>query len=275
MFRLGCIFIGLFFSCVDVVVVLLPHGIPIIFICVCLTGMMGISCKENAVHIQYNKPIMNKTNDTSLSFLVKDSCLLEKQFVSKGLININSIDTSIRVSLHYSTSHNFLKKPIYKGLQDCYLPCEVAIKLGNAQYFLKQQFPYYNIIVFDATRPLSAQTQMWNDFEMPAKDKINYLAHPHDISLHNYGAAVDVGIISNEDILLNMGTDFDAFEELSKPNKENQFYWEGKLTKNALANRLLLRQVMNKAGFSGITSEWWHFNATTKLNAVNKYVLIE
>jgi len=242
--------------------------------CVCLI-MIGFSCKENTVHFEYSKPSINNTNNTSHHIFVKDSCSLEKQFVAEGLININSLDTSIRVSLHYSTSHNFLKKPIYKGLQDCYLPCEVAIKLSNAQFFLKQQFPYYNIIVFDATRPLSAQTQMWNDFEMPTKDKINYLAHPHDVSLHNYGAAVDVGIISNEDVLLNMGTDFDAFEELSKPNKETQFYLEGKLTKNALANRLLLRQVMNKAGFSGITSEWWHFNSTTKLNAASKYTLIE
>ena len=56
---------------------------------------------------------------------------------------------------------------------------------------------------------------------------------------------------------------------------ENQFYLEGKLSKNALASRLLLRQVMCKAGFTGITSELWHFNATTKLNAANKYTLIE
>ena len=241
----------------------------------CIFFIVFFSCKENTVYQEYNKPPINKTNATSYPIFIKDSCALEKQFVSKGLININSLDSSIRVSLHYSTSHNFLKKPIYEGLQDCYLPCEVAIKLSNAHYFLKQQFPYYNIIVFDATRPLSAQTHMWNDFEMPAKDKINYLAHPNDISLHNYGAAVDVGIISNDALLLNMGTEFDTFEELSKPKMENQFYLEGKLSKNALANRLLLRQVMCKAGFTGITSEWWHFNATTKLNAANKYTLIE
>lgn len=241
----------------------------------CVFLILCVACKENTVYREYHNPPLNKINNDFLPIFVNDSCALEKLFVSKGLININSIDTSIRVSLHYSTSHNFLKKPLYIGLQDCYLPCEVAIKLSNAHYFLKQQFPYYNIIVFDATRPLSAQTKMWNDFEMPAKDKINYLAHPNDISLHNYGAAVDVGIISDDDILLNMGTEFDTFEELSKPNKEIQFYWEGKLTKNALANRLLLRQVMYRAGFSGITSEWWHFNATTKVIAASKYTLIE
>ena len=65
---------------------------------------------------------------------------------------------------------------------------------------------------------------MWNELDMPQKEKINYLAHPNDTSLHNFGAAVDVGIISNEHVLLDMGTEFDSFVELSKPKKENQFY---------------------------------------------------
>ena len=206
---------------------------------------------------------------------LKDSCALEKLFVSKNLINIKSLDTSIRVSLHYSTAHNFLKKPIYQGLEDCYLPCDVAIKLCNAHYFLHQQFPNYNLIVFDAVRPLSAQKLMWNELDMPQKEKINYLAHPNDISLHNFGAAVDIGIISNDDVLLDMGTEFDSFVELSKPKKENQFYKEGKLSKMALANRLLLRQVMLKSGFTAITSEWWHFNAVSKAEASLNYILIE
>ena len=206
---------------------------------------------------------------------LKDSCALEKRFVSKKLINIKSLDSSIRVSLHYSTAHNFIKKPIYQGLQDCYLPCEVAIKLCNAHYFLHQQFPNYNLIVFDAVRPLSAQKLMWDELDMPQKEKINYLAHPNAISLHNYGAAVDVGIISNDDVLLDMGTEFDSFVELSKPKKENQFYKEGKLSKMALANRLLLRQVMLKSGFTAITSEWWHFNAVSKAEASLNYILIE
>ena len=84
---------------------------------------------------------LNKINNDFLPIFVNDSCALEKLFVSKGLININSIDMSIRVSLHYSTSHNFLKKPLYKGLQDCYLPCEVAIKLSNAHYFFETTIP--------------------------------------------------------------------------------------------------------------------------------------
>jgi D-alanyl-D-alanine dipeptidase len=195
--------------------------------------------------------------------------------IAKHLVNINSLDSNIRVVLHYSTSHNFLNKDLYHGLQNCYLPCEVAIKLSNAQQFLNSQYPNYHLIVFDAVRPLHIQKQMWDELNMPAKDKINYLAHPSDISLHNYGAAVDVGIIGDNDVLLNMGTAFDFFGELSEPKREKEFVENGKLSQEALSNRLLLRNVMMKAGFTTITSEWWHFNATNKITAAAKYELIE
>jgi D-alanyl-D-alanine dipeptidase len=207
-----------------------------------------------------------KTHDTSA---------LEHLFIQKNLINISSLDSSIRVVLHYSTSHNFLNKPLYNGLTQCYLPCEVAIKLCNAQHFLNLNFPNYNLIVFDAVRPLRIQKQMWDEFKMPDKQKIKYLAHPNSISLHNYGAAVDVGIISDNNVLLDMGTSFDFFGELSEPKKEQQFLLNGKLSKQAFANRLVLRDVMMKAGFATITTEWWHFNSTTKILAAKKYELIE
>ncbi|MES2514792.1 MAG: M15 family metallopeptidase [Bacteroidota bacterium] len=204
-----------------------------------------------------------------------DSSALERLFVQKKLTNINSLDSSIRVVLHYSTNHNFLNKALYKGLTDCYLPCEVAIKLCNAQQLLHLQFPNYHLIVFDAVRPLHIQKQMWDELQMPSKEKINYLAHPSDISLHNYGAAVDVGIIGHNDVLLDMGTPFDFFGELSEPKREKEFVKTGRLSKEALANRLLLRHVMTRAGFTTITSEWWHFNATDKVTAAARYELIK
>lgn len=205
----------------------------------------------------------------------RDTSLLEKLFIEHHLINLHSLDSNIRVALHYSTAQNFLNKPLYNGLSECYLPCEVAIKLCNAQYFLNTQYPNYHLIIFDATRPLHIQKQMWEELKMPIEEKINYLAHPSDISLHNYGAAVDVGIIGDNDVLLDMGTPFDFFGELSKPKREKEFFKNGQLSKEALTNRLLLRYVMIKAGFTTITSEWWHFNATNKVSAAARYELIE
>lgn len=236
----------------------------LIWSCTTNTNPKNIATKQDPI-LQLTKA-ETKTYDTSA---------LERLFISKHLVNINSLDSNIRVVLHYSTSHNFLNKDLYHGLKNCYLPCEVAIKLSNAQQFLNSQYPNYHLIVFDAVRPLHIQKQMWDELDMPAKDKINYLAHPSDISLHNYGAAVDVGIIGDNDVLLNMGTAFDFFGELSEPKREKEFVENGKLSQEALNNRLLLRTVMMKAGFTTITSEWWHFNATNKVTAAARYELIE
>lgn len=233
------------------------------------------SCSPNTQQnttVAKKEPILQLTKEKRKT---EDTSALEQLFIQKKLTNINSLDSNIRVVLHYSTSHNFLNKDLYHGLQNCYLPCEVAIKLSNAQYFLNAQFPNYHLIVFDAVRPLHIQKQMWDELDMPAKEKINYLAHPSDISLHNYGAAVDVGIIGDNDVLLNMGTPFDFFGELSEPKREKEFVENGQLSQEALTNRLLLRNVMVKAGFTTITSEWWHFNATNKVSAAARYELIE
>jgi D-alanyl-D-alanine dipeptidase len=236
----------------------------LIWSCTTNTNPKNVATKQEPI-LQLTKA-KTKTYDTSA---------LERLFISKHLVNINSLDSNIRVVLHYSTSHNFLNKDLYHGLKNCYLPCEVAIKLSNAEQFLNSQYPNYHLIVFDAVRPLHIQKQMWDELDMPAKDKINYLAHPSDISLHNYGAAVDVGIIGDNDVLLNMGTAFDFFGELSEPKREKEFVENGKLSQEALNNRLLLRTVMMKAGFTTITSEWWHFNATNKVTAAARYELIE
>jgi len=232
------------------------------------------SCSQKQTSTFNNKRQVTE-NQTNSSKPNSNISLIEQYLVSKGLIDVNTLDNSIRVCLIYSTSQNFLNKPIYSSLSKCYLPCDVAIKLCNAQYLLKEKFPEYNIIVFDAVRPLHIQKQMWEELKLPTEQKINYLAHPNDLSLHNYGAAVDVGIIGNNNILLDMGSPFDYFGELSEPKRETQLYKQNKLSKNALANRLLLRLVMTRSGFRPITSEWWHFNATTKVNAAKKYNLIE
>ena len=50
---------------------------------------------------------------------------------------------------------------------------------------------------------------------------------------------------------------------------------EGKLSKKQLDNRLLLREAMTNAGFTALTTEWWHFNSCTRHEARQKYEIIE
>jgi D-alanyl-D-alanine dipeptidase len=203
-----------------------------------------------------------------------DTSEFEKYLLSHDLINICILDTSIQVSLHYATKSNFLRKEMYPNFNACYLPIDVAQKLANAQSILKSAYPEYSIIVFDAVRPLSIQQEMWDELNLSVNEKSKYLTNPNEISLHNYGAAVDVGIIGKNGVLLDMGTEFDYFGELSEPKLEKKFYDEGKLSTSVLLNRFILREVMTKAGFTSITSEWWHFNSTSREQAKLKYKLV-
>jgi zinc D-Ala-D-Ala dipeptidase len=232
------------------------------------------SCEPEPFIYTQNPP-KPLTADTSQRNSDRDSSEYEKQFVRYGLENIRDFDTNIRIILLYNTDKNFLGKSFYRGLDKCYLPCEVAIKLSNAQKYLKAEFPFYNLVVYDATRPAHIQRMMWDSLKMIPKEKYNYVAHPEEFSLHNYGAAVDVTIINENGVLLDMGTPFDHFGELAQPKFELQHLNEGKLSKPAYCNRMLLRRIMMRAGFNPITSEWWHFNACTKAYAAANLKLIE
>jgi len=206
----------------------------------------------------------------------KDTSYLEVIFKNHELVNIQSLDSTISVSLKYSDTSNFLKRGFYDGLKKAYFPCEVAINICNAQYYLKQFNPAYSLLILDAARPLHVQQMMWDSLDMDPDKKLNYLAAPYSISLHNYGCAVDATIIDlSTGKTLDMGTEFDHFGKLSEPVYEWQFLKSGELSKEAFANRKLLRRVMQQAKLNPINSEWWHFNYCSKETAAAKFKLIK
>lgn len=198
---------------------------------------------------------------------------LEKKLIDVGLVNIQEIDSTIKVDLRYSSLNNFLNADVYGDLSRCYLRKEAALKLAQAQRYLKQKFPGHSLLIFDGARPRSVQYKMWEIFEGPDKQK--YVANPQSGSIHNYGAAVDLTIVDDKGNLLDMGTEFDFFGKLAQPRYEEKFLKEGKLNEKQLSNRKLLREAMTKAGFQYIQSEWWHFNAFLKDVVKKKYSIIE
>jgi D-alanyl-D-alanine dipeptidase len=205
-----------------------------------------------------------------------DTSYLEHVFNHYDLENLRHLDSSIQVRLRYADTSNFLKINFYDGLRNAYLPCEVALKLCNAQFFLKQIYPNYSLIIYDAARPLHIQQMMWDSLKMPADRKFNYLSPPYETSLHNYGCAVDLAIIDlSQNKLIDMGTDFDTFEKLSQPVYEWKFLKTGELSQQAYENRCLLRFMMKRAGFNTIPSEWWHFSYGNKEYAAAKFKLIK
>ena len=128
-------------------------------------------------------------------------------------------------------------------------------------------------MVFDGVRPQSVQFRMWEIVK--GTEQAAYVAEPTRGSLHNFGAAVDLGLVHQDSGELDMGTPYDFFGDLAQPRYEGKFLKTGELTLAHVENRRLLRTVMNRAGFTGILNEWWHFNAYSKTEIRERFEIVK
>jgi D-alanyl-D-alanine dipeptidase len=87
-----------------------------------------------------------------------------------------------------------------------------------------------------------------------------YLAEPGRGSIHSFGMAVDVTLVDASGRELDMGTPFDSLDERSHPALEARFQASGEISAEHVAHRELLRAAMRAGGWSGISTEWWHFD---------------
>jgi len=176
--------------------------------------------------------------------------------------NFIRLDTqNFVIDLEYSRSYNVFKTVIYQDFKNAYLSEIAYYKLLKASEFLLEENKNYRLLVKDALRPFQAQELMWNIYK--GEDRAKYIASPDKDSLHNYGMAVDVLIVELFDDpytpnrVLDFGCDFDEFSERA--------YWDySELNAQQMANRTLLRAVMQRAGFIPYAYEFWHFEAMHK-----------
>ena len=200
---------------------------------------------------------------------------LEKSLQEQGLVNIQKEISGIQVELKYSTLDNFFQQDVYGDLTQCYLQPVAAEMLGKAQASLQKEYPNLSLLVYDGVRPLRVQQILWDSLDKPDSIKPLYVSDPKIGGLHNYGLAVDLTIFDlKSGKPLDMGTSFDYFGYPAYPDRELQMLAEEKITKAQVANREILRKVMKGAGFTGIGSEWWHFNAFSRKEAKEKFSLI-
>lgn len=192
------------------------------------------------------------------------------------LINVQLLDSTIKVELRYATINNFMKKIMYDSITELYLQKDVALKLSKAQTYLKKLFPNYSLLVYDGVRPLSVQQKMWEALDsIPIAERGKFLSNPKNGSIHNYGAAVDLTICDENGTPLDMGAAYDEIGKIAYPSLEQEFLQKGLLTKQHIENRKLLRKVMSQAGFYNIPSEWWHFNSCSREEAKKRYELVK
>ncbi len=244
---------------------------------VLLTGYIISSCQPVQDQQQTMPQDASHQATTEMPNEVSASAInpLEQRLIDRGLVNLQSLDSTIVVDLRYSTTNNFVGVDVYGDFNAAYMQSKPAQMLAQANAYLKEYDPDYTLYIFDATRPRSVQQILWDTLDYPEAEKAKYVANPQKGSIHNYGAAVDLTIARPDGKPLDMGTDFDYFGVLAYPVHEQKMLAQGKLTKVQADNRQLLREVMMRAGFSPITSEWWHFNAMSQKEADKRYGIVE
>jgi D-alanyl-D-alanine dipeptidase len=183
-------------------------------------------------------------------FVVKDIKYLKTEIAAdsdKGMVDLKKRIPSLVIDVRYSSVNNFMHRRLYPKLNTTYLRLTVANSLEKVVAELKAK--NLTLKIFDAYRPYSVTEKMWAS----VKDS-RYAADPSKGSGHNRGIAVDLTLVdltSRKE--LPMGTGFDNFSDSAHQNFTA-------LPGPVIANRQLLKSVMEKYGFVNLETEWWHFS---------------
>ena len=261
----------------------LPVWILAFFLAVACSSRSEKQASQKPVPLSLSVPVSKPGNPGKMDSVKVETQVadqevgtLEKRLLAAGLVDVQAIIPEVRVDLKYASTDNFFGKNVYGSLTRCYMQPEVAEMLKIAYLELSKTHPELTFLVYDAVRPQSVQQILWDELDKPDRIKPLYVADPQKGSLHNFGVAVDLTLASKENgEPLDMGTGYDFFGYLAYPDREEQMLAEGKLRPEQVANRQLLREVMKKAGFTGIGSEWWHFNAFGRKVAGEKFDIVK
>jgi D-alanyl-D-alanine dipeptidase len=178
---------------------------------------------------------------------------------------------------------------IYKRYTPFFVRKEVLKRLVDANSYLESLNKGYRLKIFDAYRPLSVQRYMIEydkerlsqelfntSFIMLKKQdqesivkKVTFFWSPIVKNIeknpppHSTGGAIDLTICSIDGKELDMGTKIDS---LVKESLSDYYDLTGTIYEQ---NRTLLKEVMQKAGFTQLPTEWWHYSYGDQIWAVD------
>jgi D-alanyl-D-alanine dipeptidase len=167
---------------------------------------------------------------------------------SAGLVELTSLDSSIRLDIRYATTNNIMGRAVYPEPR-AYLQRNVAEALVRVHHALEEQG--LGVLVLDGYRPWSVTRLFW-DSSSPAQRR--FLADPARGSNHNRGCAVDLSLFERASgHAVEMPSGYDEMSPRAAPG-----YTGG--SPEARSRRDLLRAAMERGGFAVDGREWWHFN---------------
>ncbi len=182
-----------------------------------------------------------------------------------GFVVVSEVIPDVILEIRYYSTYNFVGTRI-DGYKE-----PVALMTREAAAALKKVSDYvkskgYRLKIYDAYRPQcavshfcrwakDADTSMkrffYPNLEKDRLFKEDYIATK---SGHSRGSTVDLTLFDMKTGKeVDMGGTFDMLDPSAHPD------YVGNLTKEQIANRMMLREAMLKFGFKPLYSEWWHF----------------
>jgi len=172
------------------------------------------------------------------------------QFRQAELVELVTLDPTIRLDIRYATTNNFLHRPVYAQSR-AFLQRPAAEALMRVQRTLNPKG--YGVVVFDGYRPWSVTKIFW-DSASAEERRVEFVANPRKGSRHNRGCAVDLSLVDLQTgAEVQMPSGYDEFSKRAFPD-----YAGG--TPESRALRDLLRAAMEAEGFAVYPAEWWHFD---------------
>lgn len=167
------------------------------------------------------------------------------------LVNVRSVDRTIRTDIRYATANNFTGAvlPGYERPLALLRP-PAARALARVHQSLRARG--LGLKVFDAYRPVRATLGMVDWAERTGNQWVLEQGYVARQSGHNVGRTVDLTLVRLRDgSELEMGTPYDTFTEAAHTANASG---------EVAANRRILVDAMAAEGFQNYDKEWWHFS---------------
>ena len=164
------------------------------------------------------------------------------------LVDLTSVDPTIKLDIRYASSNNFLGFPLYERAA-AYLQRPAAEALGRVERSLASKG--YGLLIHDAYRPWFVTKMFWD--ATPESDHM-FVADPSQGSRHNRGCAVDLTLYD-----LKSGNAVEMTGRYDEMSPRSYADYVGGTSRQRWL-RELLRSAMEAQGFAVYPEEWWHFD---------------
>lgn len=161
------------------------------------------------------------------------------------LVDVAKVIPDAVIDVRYATDQNVTGKRLYP-VGRCKLRRAVASRLARAARRLRAHDR--RLLLWDCYRPRSIQDELWR--LVPDE---RYVANPKVGSRHSRGAAVDVAVVAADGAPVVLPTAFDDFSAAA--------HRDAALSGHRGVEARRLAAAMAEAGFIGMPTEWWHFDA--------------